>query len=48
MVERAERGHTTHAADRLFPETGDDHHEFFFVASGAGDSYSAVFDITDL
>jgi hypothetical protein len=48
MVERAERGHATYAADRFFPEIGYDRHVFFFVASGAGDSYPAVSDITDL
>ena len=48
MVEGAERGHATYAADRFFPETGYDRHEFFFVASGASDSYPVVFDIIDV
>ena len=48
MVERAERGHATIAADRLFSDAGDDCHIFSLGASGAGDSYSAVFDVTGL
>ena len=48
MVERTEGGHATYAADRFFPETGYDRHEFFFAASRAGYSYPAVFDITVL
>ena len=48
MVERAERRHATNAAYRFFPDIGDDGHIFFFAASGAGDSYPVVFNVTDL